>query len=475
MRIDGTDRCTTGDDHLGPDAAEAEPAVAMPGADDRLRRILAAIDVGYSLCEIVRDAAGQPVDWRFVEVNPTFERFTGFRDVVGRHMRDVSPVLRERWIETVGRVGLGGETLRFRSADIALDRVFSVTVTPIAPRGRFAVLLLDATEQQHRDEETPGPNEALLRAFFDNSTSHAFAKDLQGRYIFANRYYLDAFGIDDFETLRGRTDRDRFGAAEPYSANDLRVVAEGRPIVFEESAVVADGRRIYAISTKFPLRDRDGRITGVGSISTDITERKEAEEQRKFLLAELDHRVKNTLALVQSIAHQTFKADGHPGDAVKSFNGRLRALAASHDILTRENWIKADLAGLVVDVLHACGVEPARASLDGPLVDLTPKQAINLTLALHELCTNASKYGALSGEAGRVIISWGGAGGLPLTWREEGGPPVAVPARFGFGLRMIENVLRTDFDADVVFDFRADGFGCRVTPRATSADGEGGS
>ncbi len=308
--------------------------------------------------------------------------------------------------------------------------------------------------------------EALLRAFFDNSTSYAFAKDLEGRYILANRHYLDAFGIARLADIAGLTDRDRFGSAEPYSANDVRVLQENRPMIFEEEAITADGEVRHAISTKFPLRDGDGTVIGVGSISTDITERKRAERHRVLLVDELNHRVKNTLALVQSLARQSFAYGGDPRAGLASFEGRLRALAASHDVLTRRSWDGAPLDVLAREAFDGCAVEPERMHLDGPHVRLVPKQAVNVTLALHELCTNARKHGALSSETGRIALTWrideAPQPRLVLEWRETGGPPVVPPERHGFGLRMIAGVLRSELEATVGFSFAPEGFSCRV-------------
>ncbi|MGJ3265378.1 MAG: sensor histidine kinase [Salinarimonas sp.] len=305
---------------------------------------------------------------------------------------------------------------------------------------------------------------ALLRAFFDNSTSYAFAKDLEGRYIFANRHYLDAFGIARLDDLVGLTDRDRFGEAEPYSANDLQVLRENRSGTFEEEATTADGEVRHAISTKFPLRDDHGMVIGVGSISTDITERKRAERHRALLVDELNHRVKNTLALVQSLARQSFAHAQDRQGALAAFEGRLRALAASHDVLTRRSWEGAPLDVLAREAFDGCAVELERLVISGPPVPLVPKQAVNVTLALHELCTNARKHGALSGDAGRVSLTWRIEPGprLAVEWRESGGPAIAPPPRNGFGLRMIEGVLRSELDATVRFSFAPEGFACVV-------------
>ena len=192
-------------------------------------------------------------------------------------------------------------------------------------------------------------------------------------------------------------------------------------------------------------------------ISLDITERKRGEEQRKLLINELNHRVKNTLAVVQSIASQTLRSATGLAEAGRSLSGRLVSLAKAHDILTQENWSGADLGELVI---ASCTAHAARERfrLAGEAVWLPPGLALSLALALHELTTNAIKYGALSTGQGMVAISWtvgGDANGqrLRLEWRESGGPPVAPPERKGFGTRMLGRILDPESgSASVAFE-----------------------
>ena len=192
-------------------------------------------------------------------------------------------------------------------------------------------------------------------------------------------------------------------------------------------------------------------------------EREAAAAQRELLLAELGHRVKNTLAVVQAIARQTFKQAGAT-EAGRAFEGRLSALAAAHDLLTRESWDSAPLTRLAADALRANDARGARVALSGPEVLLPPKQAVAVTLALHELFTNALKYGALSNDSGQVSLAWQRTGeeGLSLAWTEAGGPPVTPPERRGFGSVLIERALAHDCDATVRLDYLPAGVSCRI-------------
>ncbi|TQX83415.1 GAF domain-containing protein [Rhizobium sp. rho-13.1] len=166
----------------------------------------------------------------------------------------------------------------------------------------------------------------------------------------------------------------------------------------------------------------------------------QAEEERKFLTAELSHRMKNTLSMVLAIAAQALK-DVTERDAVDAFTGRLQALSRAHDVLLRENWSSAEIGDVMLSVLtlHADGT---RRDLDGPKVTLGPKAGLSLSLLLHELATNAIKYGALSNGSGRVSVKWSvddldGVPTLSMVWTESGGPEISEPIRRGFGSRLI--------------------------------------
>ena len=189
----------------------------------------------------------------------------------------------------------------------------------------------------------------------------------------------------------------------------------------------------------------DGRrpIAVVGA-SRDITEHKDAESKRTLLIDELSHRVKNTLAIVQSIASQTLRQSPDPATFNDAFSSRISALARAHSLLTRSHWRGTPLNELVSTTLVPFTEGRGRDThrIDGPSISITPNAAVTLCLVFHELATNATKYGALSAPQGRVSVVWemtGGKGGeLALRWQEEGGPPVETPKKRGFGFRLIE-------------------------------------
>lgn len=197
-----------------------------------------------------------------------------------------------------------------------------------------------------------------------------------------------------------------------------------------------------------------------------VLERRRTEEHLRLLVNELNHRVKNSLAVVQSIAAQTLRGEDIDG-ARRAFENRLGALAAAHDLLTSQNWQSASLREVIEKAGLGCGAAPERLTVAGPELRVQPRTAVSLAMAVHELCTNAVKYGAFSNEHGRVKVEWdvetsGGERRLRLIWQEEGGPPVAPPARRGFGTRMIERALAAELGGTARIDFLPGGISCTV-------------
>lgn len=241
--------------------------------------------------------------------------------------------------------------------------------------------------------------------------------------------------------------------------------------------VASDGRPIWVHKHVSMLRDAAGRSTHLIALVTDMTERKRAEEHRQLLVNELNHRVKNTLAVVQAIAQQTFRSAGAPAELFTTFQHRLAALAAAHNLLSRLNWQQASLEDLARETTAASFAEAERIRMTGPCVVLAPKKAVTLAMALHELCTNAMKYGSLSVAGGRVDLAWEALNGqrpaIKVIWRESGGPPVVAPDHKGFGSRIIEQALAHEFGGRVTMDFRRDGLVVVLEGTLQAMGGEG--
>jgi two-component sensor histidine kinase/PAS domain-containing protein len=204
------------------------------------------------------------------------------------------------------------------------------------------------------------------------------------------------------------------------------------------------------------------RPVAIAGASRDLSERKQAEEFQRLLTNELNHRVKNTLATVQSIVNQTLRGASDIDSARRDANARIVSLAGAHDLLTDRSWSGADVAALVARAVAPFAAD--QINIDGPSLDVSPSQALALSLALHELATNAAKYGALSLAEGRVELRWKVQDNqLKLTWQESGGPRVLPPSRRGFGSRLIENALSRDLNGGSRLEFAPEGLRCWMT------------
>jgi len=251
----------------------------------------------------------------------------------------------------------------------------------------------------------------------------------------------------------------------------------------EFTYILPNGIHRTLLSSARPIRGTTGSVIGAVQVSLDISERKRGEEQRKLLVNELNHRVKNTLAVVQSIASQTLRNAKDLPEAGRSLASRLVSLAKAHDILTQENWSGADLKDVVTAALlpHA---EAKRFQLFGDPLWLPPNLALSLSLGFHELTTNAIKYGALSGDDGSVTVSWivshhAGRRRVRIEWRERNGPPVAPVEREGFGTRMLQRLLGPESAGNVSITFEPTGIVCvfdvdlgEVQERVAEPDGQ---
>jgi PAS domain S-box-containing protein len=254
------------------------------------------------------------------------------------------------------------------------------------------------------------------------------------------------------------------------SREDLVRRPDGEVVEVEFRVRRGDGAFAWVLDRAVVFeRAGDGSVTRILSALIDIDDRKRAEERRTMLINELNHRVKNTLASVQSIARQTLSA-GRPADqTIDIFTDRLVALSAAHDVLTRENWQGANLREIAERALRPFEAHgEGRLLLAGPEVRLDARAAVALAMALHELATNAVKYGALSGSNGEVRLAWrtrrdAGGGQLELEWRESGGPPVAPPTRRGFGSRLLAQGLPAELDGVAELEFAPEGLAWRVT------------
>lgn len=299
-----------------------------------------------------------------------------------------------------------------------------------------------------------------------------FTYDPQARQVIRNRFAAELMGLPtDSRKSFGTTDL----VIDTIALQDGHTVSrEDRPLSKamrgeqtdnqEFSYILPNGVQRTLLSSARPIRGTSGKVIGAVQVSLDITARKQGEEQRRLLVNELNHRVKNTLAVVQSIASQTLRNATSLPEAGRSLASRLVSLAKAHDILTQENWSGADLKDVVAAALspHA---NTERLQIVGDEVWLSPALALSLSLGFHELATNAIKYGALSCKEGTVSISWVTSRQeqrkhVRIEWRELDGPPVAAIERKGFGTRMLERLLGPKSAGTVTITFEPTGLVC---------------
>jgi two-component system, chemotaxis family, CheB/CheR fusion protein len=305
-------------------------------------------------------------------------------------------------------------------------------------------MLLDITDRK-RDEEAA----QRLAAVVESADDAIISKDLNSTITSWNTAAEQLFGYQPKEIV-GRPvtvliPPDHLDE-EPYILERIR---RGEHIDhYETIRQRKDGSLVEISLTVSPIKNAEGRIIGASKIARDITQRKRNEETRELLLNEIRHRVKNTLGTVQAIAAQTFRKA--PEDECNSFASRIQALAQAHDVLTMYNWDRAAVGDLVQNALLPFrGRDHRRFRIEGPEASLNARDSLLLAMVLHELGTNAIKYGALSNDGGQIEIAWKlvdmeRGKKLSLCWRESNGPLVEPPMRQGFGSKLIERALQSE-------------------------------
>lgn len=448
-------------------------------------------------------------DLRFVWVNAAYERATMRQksEIVGRHLFEAFPPPDEKahrqLSDSIARAFQTGmvDELAFieyamRSPDGSMETFcWSATHTPLFNKSGDVAYVLQHTVNiselgpLRRMSEGTGLLErarAVEQRFQDASAEAALLRDLleqapgfvtllngpDHRFVMANAAYRrligerDVIGLPLAEALPEVADQGFIDLLD-------EVLASGRPYIGERDKIALLDPVTGSLHDRYlefvyqPIVNARGTVSGVFVQGHDVTEQVEADERQRLLINELNHRVKNTLAVVQGLAQQSFgaDADGRFG----RFSARLTALAGAHNLLTAATWEAADLRSLLLASLEATtGVDVARCTLEGPMVTLPPQLAVAFAMIIHELSTNAIKYGALSNGVGTVAIRWntalaGEQTELTLKWCETGGPTVVPPTREGFGTRLIRRGLGGP--GHVELDYRPHGFHCCIEAR----------
>ncbi len=328
-----------------------------------------------------------------------------------------------------------------------------------------------AQMQMERERKQGEDRHKFMGAIIESSRDAIISKNLNGEILSWNR---------GAERLFGHTANEAIGKHISILIPD-NLISEETEIIsrikrgeqvehYETTRRRKDGSTMDISLTVSPVKNANGIIIGASKIARDVSERKRADAHKLLLLHELNHRVKNTLATVQSLATQTLSNTTLSADARDIFDARLTALSRAHDVLTDQSWEGANLQDIVSRAMQAFKAGE-RIVIDGQPVWLSPKQVLALAMALHELATNASKYGSLSNADGIIKINWDvqrdsrGRRQLELIWVESGGPAVSPPTRKGFGTRLVERNLANELDGKVLLDYRPEGVICTISSR----------
>lgn len=404
------------------------------------RKVFEGIDplIGRDFAEILR------IVWTEPFASEAIERF--------RHtLATGEPYSSPRTVETRGNLDA------VEAYDWRIERID-------LPTGRHGVVcyFYDLSERLAFEQKLQA-SEERYRRIFEQTSDLILTTDLERIITDCNPSAAAAVGFSREEVIGRRTSE--FISQEDFDRGTEAMrqkLEHGGTTRYDVRVRSRNGEWLFWEINSGLTYGEDGQPIGLHVVGRDISDRMRFERQQQILVGELNHRVKNTLAIVQSLAHQTFDKELRSSGAVAGFEGRLQALAGAHNLLTRRNWESASMLEVVTESL-APFCSDGRCSAEGPTLMLPPSTAVALALATHELATNAAKYGALSNDEGRVSVRWAvEADMLSFLWQEEGGPPVAAVSRTGFGTRLIKRTLAAELKGAAEMDFRPGGLVCRV-------------
>ena len=412
-------------------------------------------------------------DHVFEFINPSFVRLVGHRDMIGRSARDAFPeVASQGYFELLDCVRHKGEPVRVDTSPVMLQRTpngpleqryIDFVFQPVRDLSRAVTgVLVEGVDVTDRVTSSLAlqASEQFLRSVLGATPDCIKVLDLQGRLDFVS---VGGRGIlempKDFD-IKGKSWTDLW--ADPEKSLVLKALdlaANGEPSGFQAYANTFAGNRRYWDVRVTPMLDANGRPERILAVSRDISYLKRIEEEREHLMHEVEHRLKNAFAMVQSVINQTLRKVTSIEEARDILSARIRALSDAQNILSRSITDNMSIQEVVEAALAPHRTGEGHFVISGPVCDISGKQGLGLSLALHELATNATKYGALSEGDGRVEINWttDHAGDFIFDWRETGGPVVDQPQHRGFGTVLIEKIVASYFDGTASLEFLPEG------------------
>lgn len=412
-------------------------------------------------------------DHIFEIANPAYMQLVGHRDIIGKPVLAALPELKNQgYIEQLHSVLVTGKAVRINGSKVKLQRradcapeerfVDFVYEPVLNSAGKVTGVFANGVDMTERVIATGDlrNSEQFLRSVLATSTDSVMVFSLNGQLEYVSEGGRLVMDIPENTEFHERAWTDLWDEASKSDAQKaLNLARSGTSTAFQGYAKTRREKQFYWDVRVSPMRDITGQPERILVVSRDISYLKRLEDERNLLTNELSHRLKNVFAMVQSVVRQTLRNTTSIEQARDVLTGRVRALEAAQEILTRSPLDEMPIDELVKSALRPHRTGEGRFLISGPPARINGRQAQGLSLALHELCTNASKYGALSSHHGQVLINWNVMGNREFyfTWREIDGPEISAPDEVGFGSVLIKDVVASYFDGSATLEFPSTG------------------